>query len=97
MLEKRSQFVRFWAMQSTVVTGGLFIFYIASTILGFVLAAIPVIGWLVGFFLGLISLVVGLAAFVLYVIMLIKAFTGEEWTVPGLGRFVRQMMAKFPA
>ena len=97
VLEKRSQFVRFWAMQSTVVGLGLFAFHIATWILGFILAAIPVVGWIAGIILGLISLVVGLAAFVVYVIMLIKAFTGEEWAVPGLGRFVRQMLAKFPA
>ena len=29
VLEKRSQFVRFWAMQSVVVGGGLFIYNIA--------------------------------------------------------------------
>lgn len=97
VVEKRSQFVRFWAMQSTVVGLGLFAFNVASWILGFILAHIPVVGWFAGLFLGLVGLVVGLAAFVLYVIMLIKAFTGEEWAVPGLGRFVRQMLAKFPA
>ena len=97
VVEKRSQFVRFWAMQSVLVGAGLFVFNIASWIFGIVLGHIPVVGWFAAIFLGLIGLLVGLAAFILYVVMLVKAFSGEEWAVPGLGRTVRQMLAKFPA
>ena len=97
VVEKRSQFVRFWAMQSVLVGVGLFAFNVASWILGAILAHIPFVGWFAALFLGLVGLLVGLGAFVLYVVMLFKAFSGEEWTVPGLGPTVRQTLAKFPA
>ncbi|MDP9291662.1 MAG: hypothetical protein M3O82_04780 [Verrucomicrobiota bacterium] len=97
ILEKRSQFVRFWAMQSVVVGGALFIFNIATWILGTVLGHIPILGWLAAIFLGLVSMVVGLVALVLYVVMLIKAFSGQEWSVPVFGKIAREQLGKYPA
>lgn len=97
VLEKRSQFVRFWAMQATVFGLGLFVFNIALWILGLILGHIPVLGWILGVFLFLLSMVVYLGAFVLWIIMLIKAFSGEEWSAPVIGRIAREQLAKFPA
>ena len=44
LIEKQSKFVRFHAMQSTLLFGGVFV---ANIALGF----IPILGWLVGLFL----------------------------------------------
>ena len=43
LIEKQSKFVRFHAMQSTLLFGGVFV---ANIALGF----IPILGWLVGLF-----------------------------------------------
>lgn len=96
VLEKRSHLVRFWAMQSLILVGALFLFNIATWIIGFVFAHIPVLGWFAGIFLFLLSMAVGIGAIVLYVIMLIKAFTGVEWEMPVVGQFARQQLAKMP-
>ena len=50
LIEKKSKFVRFHAMQSTLLFGGIFI---ANVVLGFV----PILGWLVGLLLSLASFV----------------------------------------
>ncbi len=96
-VEKRSAYVRFWAMQSVVVGVALFLFNVATWIFGFIFAHIPVLGWIAGILLGLFGLVVSMGAFILYVIMLIKAFSGEEWNVPVLGKIAREQLARFPA
>ena len=96
VLEKRSQLVRFWAMQSLILFGALFLFNIAIWIVGAVFAHIPVLNVIAGILLFFLSLAVGIGAIVLYVIMLIKAFTGVEWEVPVVGKFARQQLAKLP-
>jgi len=80
LLEKDDRFVRFHAMQSIIVSISL---VIASIILGF----IPILGWALGFLLNL-------AAIALWVILMIKAYRGEEWEVPVLGRIAREQAAK---
>ena len=57
---KADKFVRFHAMQSTVLFGGIFIVNIAP---GF----IPILGWLVG-------LLLSFAAFILWIVCMWKAF-----------------------
>lgn len=96
-LEKRSQFVRFWAMQSVVVGGGLFVYNIASFVLGVIFGHVPVLGWILGLFLMLLGLVVWLGGFILIIIMVVKAFSGVEWSVPVIGKFAREQLVKFPA
>jgi uncharacterized membrane protein len=71
ILEKENTYVRFHAMQSTIVFGALFIINI---ILGF----IPVLGWI-------LSLLLSLAALVLWIVLMLKAFQGEMYKVPYAG------------
>ncbi len=80
LLEKQSKFVRFHAMQSTILFGGLFILNIA---LGF----IPILGWLVG-------LLLSLAAFVLWIVLMWKAFQGETYKVPYVGELAEKQLTK---
>ncbi len=80
LVEKKSRFVRFHAMQSTILFGGLFILNIA---LGF----IPLLGWLVGFLLSL-------AAFVLWLVLMWKAFQGEMYKLPKIGEIAEKQLAK---
>src|SRR3989344_8056129 len=71
LIEKQSVFVRFHAMQSTILFGGVFI-------LNFALGFIPILGWIVG--LGL-----SFAAFIFWIVCMWKAFQGEMYKVPWVG------------
>jgi len=80
LVEKESKFVRFHAMQSTILFGGLFVVNMA---LGF----IPILGWLVG-------LILSIGAFVLWIICMWKAFQGEMYKVPKIGDIAEKQLAK---
>ena len=80
LVEKQSRFVRFHAMQSTMLFGGLFVVNIA---LGF----IPILGWLVG-------LILSFVAFILWIILMWKAFQGEMYKVPYIGEMAEKQLAK---
>lgn len=80
LVEKQSKFVRFHAMQSTILYGGIFIINIA---LGF----IPILGWLVGLLLSFV-------AFILWIVCMWKAFQGEMYKVPYVGDLAVQQLAK---
>lgn len=80
LVEKQSKFVRFHAMQSTILFGGVFVINIA---LGF----IPILGWLVGFVLSFV-------AFILWIVCMWKAFQGEMYKVPYVGDIAEKQLAK---
>ena len=80
LIEKKSKFVRFHAMQSTLLFGGIFI---ANVVLGFV----PILGWLLGLLLSLLS-------FVLWIVLMWKAFQGEMYKLPYVGEMTDKQLAK---
>lgn len=80
LIEKQSTFVRFHAMQSTILFGGVFV---ANIALGF----IPFLGWLVG-------LLLTFAAFILWIVCMWKAFQGEMYKVPYVGEMADKQLAK---
>jgi|BarGraNGADG00212_1021973.scaffolds.fasta_scaffold06186_2 uncharacterized membrane protein len=85
VVEKENRFVRFHAMQSTVLS---IAWIIVSVCLSF-FTAVPVLGWIVGL---LTSLVLGLAGFILWLVLMWKAFQGEEWELPIVGPFARKQL-----
>lgn len=80
VIEKDSAFVKFHAMQSTIVSVGFFALQLA---LGFV----PVIGWILMPF-------VALAAFVLWLFLMYKAFQGERFKLPVVGDMAEQQIGR---
>lgn len=80
LVEKKSKYVRFHAMQSTILFGGLFVVNMA---LGF----IPLLGWAV-------SALLSLAGFVLWIVLMWKAFNGELYKVPYVGELAEKQLAK---
>jgi len=80
VIEKQNKFVRFHAMQSTILFAGIFI---ANLVLGF----IPVLGWIVGVLLTI-------ASFILWIVCMWKAFQGEMYKVPYVGALAEQQLAK---
>lgn len=80
LLEKESKFVRFHAMQSILLFGGVFV---VNWILGF----IPILGWLALVLLSLVS-------FILWIVCMWKAFQGEMFHVPLVGDLADKQLAK---
>jgi uncharacterized membrane protein len=93
VLEKKDQFVRFYAMQSVILGGLSIACSISLQIVSWFFASIPFVGRLFAVLLGLVGMIVGLACFVAWLITTSKAFTGKEWEIPYLGKIARQQLA----
>ena len=72
LTERENRFVRFHAMQSTIVFGVL-------CALWFVGLSIPIIGWLISF-----MLIPPLSA-ALWVLLIVKAYRGQRFKLPFAG------------
>ncbi len=81
LVEKKSKFVRFHAMQSTIAFGGLFI-------LGIVVNVVPVLGQVVSALLGVVQLI-------LWLVMMFKAYQGEMYKLPYVGDLAEEQLKKF--
>jgi uncharacterized membrane protein len=79
LLIEKDPFVRFHAMQSTVV---FIVLFVLQWILGITIILFP------------LSALIGLVAFVLWLILIYKAWQGEEWEVPVLGKISRNLLKK---
>jgi uncharacterized membrane protein len=73
VLEKENRFVRFHAMQSTLVFAGV-------VVIDILLQIVPLLGALVVVF------VVIPASAVLWLVLMFKAYQGEEFKLPMIGR-----------
>ena len=80
LVEKDNKFVRFHAMQSTIVFGGLFI---ANIVLGF----IPLLNILTGLVFFLVSVV-------LWILLMVKAYQGELYKLPYIGKIAEEQLVK---
>ncbi len=87
VIEKSNSYVRFHAMQSTVVGVAWIVLWIAVS----VLAMIPVLGWIAGF---LLTIVLGFGGFILWLLLMWKAFQGQEWELPWAGQLARKQLAR---
>ncbi|HEX6041123.1 hypothetical protein [Longimicrobium sp.] len=87
VLEKQNRFVRFHAMQSTLIGVALIVFNIVINVVQAILVRIPFIGWL--FALGL-AMVIGLASLVLWLALMYQAYVGKEWELPIVGEHARK-------
>ena len=71
LIEKENKFVRFHAMQSMMVFGGLTVLFMA---LGF----IPIVGWMLMPVLAILQLI-------LWVLLMVKAYQGQTFKLPVIG------------
>lgn len=92
VIEKRSQYVRFWAMQATIY--GLIWLAVRIVFAVFVSLFSSSLDMLI--LLAHIWQIFNLLYLVGLIIMLYFAFTGKEWEMPVLGKFARQQLVKFP-
>ena len=72
--EEENKFVRFHALQSVIVFGGLSLAWMVAL-------SIPILGWIVAF------LVIPPVSAVLWLILMYKAYQGERYKLPGIGEF----------
>ena len=93
VLEKKNAFVRFWAMQSVFFGGALAGVSIAFSVASFILAHIPLLGWLLLLVLWVLSIVLWIGALILWVVTIFKAFSSVEWEIPYLGKLARKQLA----
>lgn len=84
LTQKKNQFVRFHAMQSTIVFGGLWLLYI-------ILGIIPILGWIIAI---LISPLFMLGSFILWIFLMWKAFQGEKFKVPYFGDLAEKQLSR---
>lgn len=79
LIIEKDPFVRFHAMQSTVVFVALFVL---QWVLGITIILFP------------LSALIGIVSFVLWLILIYKAWQGQEWEVPVLGKFAKNLLKK---
>lgn len=92
VIEKRSQYVRFWAMQATIYG----FIWLAVRILLEIFSHLFNTSYDMLILLLHVWQLFNLLYFVGWVIMLYFAFTGKEWEMPVLGKLARQQLVKFP-
>ena len=76
----KDKYVKFHAMQSIVVFTSLFLLQMALT---------------ATFIFALLGVLVNILIIVLWVLLIYKAWVGDEWEVPILGKFARQFAKKY--
>jgi len=89
LIEKDNEFARFHAAQSMVVSGGLLVLSIATSVLGTIVSTFLFtstsgffVGSLVSLVFGLLWLVVSVGSFVLWAYLIISTFQGKTPRVP---------------
>ena len=79
LILEKDDLVRFHAMQSIVVFGGLFV---VQWIVGVTVVLVPLVP------------VLSILGFVLWLVLIYKAYQSEKWEVPFIGKFVHQLLEK---
>lgn len=80
IVEKNNKYVRFHAMQSTIVFLGIFV-------VSFVVEYIPLLNVIVSPLLWIVSLI-------LWILLMVKAFQGETYKLPYVGKIAEDQLAK---
>lgn len=75
VLEKDNKFVRFHAMQSIILFGGIFVLQMALIFTIVLIILVPLLNIL---------------SFILWIILMIKAYNGEMYKLPVIGNIAEQ-------
>jgi uncharacterized membrane protein len=76
---EKDPLVRFHALQSTVV---FIVLFVLQWVFGITVILFP------------LSAIIGLIGFILWLILIYKAWQGQEWEVPVLGKVTRNLLKK---
>ena len=85
LVEKDDKFIRFHAMQSTLVFGAIFV---ADIILGAVIGAVPILNLINSLFNTLVFIV----ALIVWIVSMLKAFQGQMFKWPVVGNFAERQI-----
>jgi uncharacterized membrane protein len=85
--EKTNSFVRFHAMQSTILGVCWIVFRVGLRVM---IGVIPVLGWLLWM---LILVVLGFGGLILWLLLMWNAFQGKEWELPIIGPLARKQLS----
>ena len=85
LLEGENEFVRFHALQSMIVFGGLFATVVALLIFQTILVQISFVGWIFAIMVSLVSLLLAPIIFVLWLFLIVKAYKGDRYGLPIVG------------
>lgn len=77
LVTSKDPFVRFHAMQSTVV---FVVLFVLQWVLGITIILFP------------LSALIGIVAFILWLVLIYKAWQGDEWETPILGKMARNLL-----
>jgi uncharacterized membrane protein len=78
LIEKDNKFVRFHAMQSIIVFGGI-------TVINIILGWIPFVGWIIAWIIWIIAII-------LWIVLMLKAYKGEKYKLPWIGNFAEKQV-----
>ena len=83
VIEKQSRFLRFHAFQSLLLHAVLLVLgFGIGLVFGIIGHVFPMMGGLLSL---LVNVIFGLGGLGLAIFMMIKAYGGEEWEIPGIG------------
>ena len=85
LVEEENEFVRFHAVQSMLVFGGLFLLNFVFMFAQIFFEFIPFIGWIFSLVIGMIWLLVGPIALILWIVLIVKAYKGDRFSLPVVG------------
>jgi uncharacterized membrane protein len=95
VLENKSSFVRFHAWQSIMTFGVLTVAHLVlSTILGAIAAATLPLSFGLAIFAAVIGWIIVILALILWIILMIQAYQGKMWKVPGAGDWAERQANK---
>lgn len=85
LLAEQNTYVRFHAIQSTIVFGGLLVLGFGINILLSVFVVVPGLGAIFAALAGIVLQLIGLAGLVLWIVLMVKAYQGERFELPVVG------------
>jgi len=92
LIEKDNRFVRFHAVQSIIVFGGVTVISIVISILSGMIWAIGGPFGVLSVLLGAISTIIWLIALILWIVLMVKAYQNEYFKLPVVGDMAEQQL-----
>jgi uncharacterized membrane protein len=87
LVEKDDKYIRFHAMQSTVIFGALFVF---NLVLSIIFGGLSFLG----FVATLVNSVITVASIIVWIVSMIKAYQGQVFKWPVAGDFAEKQVGK---
>jgi uncharacterized membrane protein len=87
----KDRFIKFHAFQSLFFNLAWVVLIVGMMIVGFILALIPVVGWILDV---LLWLAIGLGGFILWVYTMYQAYNEKKFMLPVIGKLAEQQASR---